>query len=182
MNEQLKDQVDMPDYNPAANAGRGNWGLRDVSEGNVFAHPTDIVRCIDHGAMNSVSATRTLWRCLTCGRAAYRHQGQANAAHPNISSKLPDGTVVPVVAYDNGRSVLGLEPMSDRAFIEHASHLIVAMDFGFGDLEGPDLIRRHVLFEEDADGGLTIQWHVETTGELVTESTPGAIAVVLTEV
>lgn len=70
--ELLKDQIDMPGYNPDANKDRGDWGLRDVSEGNVFAHPVDIVRCIDHGAMNSVSQSRTLWRCLACGRAAYR--------------------------------------------------------------------------------------------------------------
>ena len=68
----LIDQADMPDYNPAANAGRGEWGLYDVSNGEVTAHPTDVVRCVEHGAMNSVSPMRTLWRCLTCGRAAYR--------------------------------------------------------------------------------------------------------------
>jgi hypothetical protein len=68
----LHDQVQMPGYNPEANVGRGSWGLRNVSDGSVTAHPTDIVRCIDHGAMNSVSPTRTLWRCLACGRAAYR--------------------------------------------------------------------------------------------------------------
>lgn len=68
----LRDQIDMPDYNPSANAGRGEWGLRNVSDGSVTAHPTDIVRCVDHGAMNSVSPGRTLWRCLSCGRAAYR--------------------------------------------------------------------------------------------------------------
>lgn len=68
----LIDQADMPDYNPAANAGRGEWGLYDVSNGEVTAHPTDVVRCGEHGAMNSVSPMRTLWRCLACGRAAYR--------------------------------------------------------------------------------------------------------------
>ena len=68
----LRDQIDMPDYNPQANAGRGEWGLRNVSDGTVVAHLRDIVRCVDHGAMNSVSETRTLWRCLSCGRAAYR--------------------------------------------------------------------------------------------------------------
>ena len=71
MVRRLRDQVEMPDYNPAANLGRGRWGLRNISDGTVFAHPVDVVRCVDHGAMNSVSPTGTLWRCLTCGRAAY---------------------------------------------------------------------------------------------------------------
>ena len=68
----LLDQVEMPGYNPAANAGRGDWGLRDVSSGAVYAHERDVVACVEHGAMNSVSPNRTLWRCLACGRAAYR--------------------------------------------------------------------------------------------------------------
>ena len=69
---QIFDQIDMPEYNPSANSGRGDWGLRNVSDGTVMTHPTDIVRCVEHGAMNSVSPNRAIWRCLMCGRSAYR--------------------------------------------------------------------------------------------------------------
>ena len=69
---QIFDQIDMPEYNQSANSGRGDWGLRNVSDGTVMTHPTDIVRCVEHGAMNSVSPNRAIWRCLMCGRSAYR--------------------------------------------------------------------------------------------------------------
>ena len=73
MNIYLRDQIEMPDYNSDANRGRGDWGLKNVTEGTVFVDVRDVARCIDHGAMNSVSPMRNLWRCLTCGRAAYRY-------------------------------------------------------------------------------------------------------------
>jgi hypothetical protein len=67
----LADLVDMPDFNPATQNGRGDWSLRDVSAGTVTLHPRDKVACAFHGAMNCVNPERTIWRCLTCGRAAY---------------------------------------------------------------------------------------------------------------
>ena len=66
------DMTASPDFNPSTNTGRGNWSLRDVSTGTVTLDPeTNTPRCITHGAMNSVSPARTIWRCLTCGRACY---------------------------------------------------------------------------------------------------------------
>lgn len=67
----LRDVIDMPDFNPATQQGRGDWGLRCVTSGEVATHPTWKVACIDHGAMNCVNQDRTLWRCLMCGRGAY---------------------------------------------------------------------------------------------------------------
>jgi hypothetical protein len=67
----IVDLAAMPGFNPATQNGRGEWSLRDVSSGTVTAHPRDKVRCVAHGAMNCVNPARTIWRCLTCGRAAY---------------------------------------------------------------------------------------------------------------
>lgn len=70
------DLVNMPDFNPSTQAGdRGDWSLRDVSSGQVWEHPTWHVECVEHGAMNAVNPDRTIWRCLACGRAAYRPSG-----------------------------------------------------------------------------------------------------------
>ncbi|MCI4659752.1 hypothetical protein [Cryobacterium zhongshanensis] len=181
MHPQLKDQIDMPDYNPAANAGRGAWGLRDVSEGTVTLHPTDIVRCVDHGAMNSVSATRTLWRCLTCGRAAYRPL-VPNLALSLTSTTLPGGMCVPVFAYDDGRSVLGLGHMENEKFLRHASLLLEVLGIDFNELDAGGIIRRYALLREEADGSLTIMWNVWGTWERVTETTAGAMPVTLIEI
>jgi hypothetical protein len=74
----LRDLIDMPDFNFASQNGRGEWSLRDVSSGAVTTHPTNKVVCVDHGAMNCVNPERTLWRCLTCGRAAYDEEGNQN--------------------------------------------------------------------------------------------------------
>jgi hypothetical protein len=179
MNEQLKDQVDMPGYNPDANQGRGDWGLRDVSEGNVFAHPTDIVRCIDHGAMNSVSSSRELWRCLACGRAAYR---PVQPVVPNTSTVMSDGTVVPAFAYDNGRSVLAVGHIDTEPFLRDAKQLFESLGTEYGRLDDGCIIRRHALLRPEEDGSLTVMWNVEYSWERVTALTPGAVAVTLTEV
>lgn len=66
------DMVASPNFDPISNHDRGEWSLRDVSTGQVFLDPeTNTPRCVDHGAMNSVSPPRTIWRCLTCGRSCY---------------------------------------------------------------------------------------------------------------
>ena len=68
----IVDLVDDPDFNPSTNSGRGHWSLRDVTAGDVVLDQrTNTPRCLHPGAMNSVSPTRTIWRCLTCGRACY---------------------------------------------------------------------------------------------------------------
>lgn len=70
------DMASSPGFNPATNQGRGNWSLRDVSSGEVFLAPeANTPQCIDHGAMNSVSPSRTIWRCLACGRSCYCLRG-----------------------------------------------------------------------------------------------------------
>lgn len=75
----ISDQIDDPDFDPVTNTGRGEWSLRDVSSGGVVLRRDAQGRgepkpsCIDHGAMNAVNPARTLWRCLSCGRACVAH-------------------------------------------------------------------------------------------------------------
>jgi hypothetical protein len=68
----LHDLVDQPNFNPSTQNNRGDWSLRDVSQGAVFPDPASGKPCCQsHGAMNCVVPDMTLWRCLICGRAAY---------------------------------------------------------------------------------------------------------------
>lgn len=67
----LHDLVTQPDFNMATQNNRGEWSLRDVSTGAVYADYDGKPACIDHGAMNCVVSDMTIWRCLMCGRAAY---------------------------------------------------------------------------------------------------------------
>jgi hypothetical protein len=68
----LIDLAEMPLFNPAAqNTARGDWSLYDVTLMGVVESARDKVSCVDHGAMNCVNPERSIWRCLTCGRAAY---------------------------------------------------------------------------------------------------------------
>lgn len=69
---EITDLIDDPNFNPSTNNARGDWSLRDVTSGAVWLDvATNAPRCVDHGAMNCVSPSRTLWRCLACGRACY---------------------------------------------------------------------------------------------------------------
>lgn len=66
------DMIDSPNYNPETNKNRADWSLRDVSTNQVFLNPDwNKPDCKDHGAMNCVSADKTIWRCLMCARSAY---------------------------------------------------------------------------------------------------------------
>lgn len=77
----IYDQITMPDYNPAANAGRGDHSLYDVSNGEVVLRDGSPAyndrtmpmtpHCVFHGAMNAMNPQRSVWRCLSCGRACY---------------------------------------------------------------------------------------------------------------
>lgn len=67
----LHDLIEQPNFNPATQNNRGDWSLRDVSQGDVFKADDGKPACVEHGAMNAVMADRSLWRCLMCGRAAY---------------------------------------------------------------------------------------------------------------
>jgi hypothetical protein len=67
----LHDMIDQPDFNWATQNNRGEWSLRDVSSGNVFAGGDGKPECIEHGAMNCVVPDKSIWRCLNCGRATY---------------------------------------------------------------------------------------------------------------
>jgi len=67
----LHDLIEQPGFNPSTQRDRGDWSLRDVSSGQVFAAEDGKPACIDHGAMNCVTENMSLWRCLMCGRATY---------------------------------------------------------------------------------------------------------------
>lgn len=66
----IADMVDDPNFNPASNKDRGDWSLRDVTSKEVYLDPIiEKPRCAFHGAMNCVSSSRVIWRCLACGRS-----------------------------------------------------------------------------------------------------------------
>lgn len=69
----LHDIIHMPGFNWVTQNNRGDWGTRCVTDGSVTPDPAWGGKpvCIEHGAMNAVSETRDLWRCLACGRAVY---------------------------------------------------------------------------------------------------------------
>lgn len=68
----IVDMAASPDFNPETNKGRGDWSLYDVSTEQVFLDRTwRKPSCIEHGAMNCVSADRTIWRCVNCGRSCF---------------------------------------------------------------------------------------------------------------
>lgn len=68
---ELHDLIEQPGFDHGTQNGRGEWSLRDVSEGTVTADEHGKPQCAFHGAMNAVSPGRELWRCLMCARAAY---------------------------------------------------------------------------------------------------------------
>lgn len=67
----LHDLVDQPEFNMATQNNRGDWSLRDVSDGTVFQAADGKPSCQSHGAMNCVVPDMSLWRCLMCGRGTY---------------------------------------------------------------------------------------------------------------
>lgn len=67
----LHDMIDQPNFNWVTQNNRGEWSLRDVTLGNVFADGDGKPECVEHGAMNCVVADKSIWRCLMCGCAAY---------------------------------------------------------------------------------------------------------------
>lgn len=67
----IKDLASDPQFNPATQKDRGTWSMYDVSEGTVFLDVDDKPSCQDHRAMNAVNPSRTIWRCLMCGRGCF---------------------------------------------------------------------------------------------------------------
>lgn len=62
----ITDIANMPDYNPKVPNG-----ARSVSEGKVLWMSGQKAYCVKHGAMNCVSESRRIWRCLTCHEGLY---------------------------------------------------------------------------------------------------------------
>jgi hypothetical protein len=61
----------MPDFNTDTQQGRGEWGLRCITDHAVLIRDRKPA-CVEHGAMNAVNLDRSIWRCLMCARACYR--------------------------------------------------------------------------------------------------------------
>lgn len=68
MPKRLMDLADMPEKDMAVTNN-----TRDVSSGKVFWGRAGLMTicCKEHGAMNSVSKNRAIWRCLECNVGAY---------------------------------------------------------------------------------------------------------------
>lgn len=84
----LHDLIEDPNFNPATQNNRGDWSLRDVSTGQVALGDDGKPECIDHGAMNCVNESMTIWRCLMCGRATY---ATPYCAHTSMTGGWADG-------------------------------------------------------------------------------------------
>lgn len=107
---------------------------------------------------------------------------QAPAAGPAVGTTMPDGSVVPAIAYDHGRSVLAVGHVDKNAFLRDAERVFLSLDIDpTGELHPENVIRRHALLRERRDS-VAILWRVPNTGDQVTERTPGAVAVTLIEI
>lgn len=102
---------------------------------------------------------------------------------PLVSMVLTDGSVVAAAPYDNGRSAMSLGHIDTPEFLENAER--VFDDIGTsGDeaLEPHAIVRRHALVQERRSGSVMVLWSVTSTGDQVTEQTPGAVPVTLIEI
>lgn len=107
----LHDLIDMPDFNPATQNDRGDWGLHCISDGTVHQDQWGKPWCMYHGAMNAVVAGRALWRCLMCGRGCYVTLGLLpRAAQPLVIS----GTYKQFLEYCRDRK---LRPGSEALWV-----------------------------------------------------------------
>ncbi|MET0887444.1 MAG: hypothetical protein ABWX92_13450, partial [Mycetocola sp.] len=70
----------------------------------------------------------------------------------NTSTTLPDGTVIPAFAYDDGRSVLSVGHLDTEPFLRDAERLFTALGTAFGRLDGDSILRRHALLRPEPAG------------------------------
>jgi hypothetical protein len=99
-----------------------------------------------------------------------------------MATSMPDGDIIPIFAFDDGRSVLGLGHMPSDEFLGFATRLFDSLGTDYGTLDERCIIRRYVLLRKEEDGSITIMWNVWGTWERVEQNTPGAVAVTMTEV
>lgn len=88
---EIVDIANMPNHNPNT-ASRGE---HSVSEGQVYAHPTQRVVCKDHGAMLCVNPDRTIYRCEACGAGAYVASRGITESEKPRSAESTDATPNP---------------------------------------------------------------------------------------
>jgi hypothetical protein len=62
----IVDIKQMPGFNPTVQNG-----IESVSKAKVIWTDTNLVTCLEHGAMLCISENRRLWRCPTCNEGAY---------------------------------------------------------------------------------------------------------------
>lgn len=108
---------------------------------------------------------------------------QLNQQHvPTPTTTLPDGTVIPAMAYDAGRSALSVGHVDTDAFLRNAEAVFTSLGTMGDALEAECVIRRHALVQERHDGSVMVLWHVINTGDRVEDDTPGAVPVTLIEI
>jgi hypothetical protein len=99
---------------------------------------------------------------------------------PNVATVI-GGRSVPVIAYDDGRSALSVGHVETTQFLRDAEHVFTAIGTFDDALEAQYVIRRHALIRERSNGTLVVLFRVTSTGDMVTEHTPGAVPVTLIE-
>lgn len=101
---------------------------------------------------------------------------------PAVSTVLPDGSVVPAIAYDHGRSVLAEGHFEKGEFLRNAARVFTSLGIDCeGDLDPEYVVRRHVLICQRRND-VAILWRVPSTGDQVSDRTPGAVLVTLVEI
>jgi hypothetical protein len=104
------------------------------------------------------------------------------ATTPTVSTTIPDGSVVPAIAYDHGRSVLAVGNVDKNAFLRDAERVFTSLGIDCsGELDSEYVVRRHVLIRQRRDS-VAILWRSPNTGDQVNERTPGAVLVTLIEI
>jgi len=105
-------------------------------------------------------------------------------ATPSISTTLADGTTVSAITYDHGRSALSVGHLEPADFLGQAElvFLAVGVEPEPEAMEPASVIRRHAIVQPRRSGAVTILFHATSTGDIVTEDTPGAVPVTLIEI
>lgn len=107
---------------------------------------------------------------------------QVPANAPSVSTVLPDGSVVPAIAYDHGRSVLAEGHVEKNEFLRNAARVFDSLGIDCeGELDPEYVVRRHVLLRPRSNS-VAILWRVPSTGDQVSEQTPNAVLVTLIEI
>jgi len=107
---------------------------------------------------------------------------QAPTAGPAIGTMMDDGSIVPAIAYDHGRSVLAVGHGDKNAFLRDAERVFLSLDIDpTGELHPENVIRRYALLRQRRDS-VAILWRVPSTGDQVSKLARGSVAVTVIEI